>query len=326
MEAIMILSEKILTLRKKNGWSQEELAEKLNVTRQSVSKWESAASIPDITKILELARIFDVTTDYLLKDDMEEPEYSPYQETSGGPRVSVQEANHYISCMKSSGKLTGLATMLCILCPTPLFLLAGFSESSIVSLSENMAGGLGIILMLLLVSAAVAIFIYDDARMKQFKYLKSYDFELEYGVSGIIREKRSAFEGRHTRSMIVGTALCILCPVPLFIAGFADASDQICVLMLVLLFCIVSVAVYLFISEDAVKDSYDLLLLEGKFGPEERSQNNRVQKFSRFYWPIITAIYLGWSFVTRQWQFTWIVWVIAGLVYSAVASLLKKEE
>ena len=48
----MILSEKILTLRKKNGWSQEELAEKLNVTRQSVSKWEIAASIPDIGKIL----------------------------------------------------------------------------------------------------------------------------------------------------------------------------------------------------------------------------------------------------------------------------------
>lgn len=62
----MILADKIIAMRKKNGWSQEELAEKLNVSRQSVSKWESAASIPDINKILELSKIFGVTTDYLL--------------------------------------------------------------------------------------------------------------------------------------------------------------------------------------------------------------------------------------------------------------------
>ena len=48
----MILAEKITKLRKQNGWSQEDLAMKLNVSRQSVSKWESAASIPDLDKIL----------------------------------------------------------------------------------------------------------------------------------------------------------------------------------------------------------------------------------------------------------------------------------
>ena len=51
----MILADKIITLRKKAGWSQEELAERLNVSRQSVSKWESAQSMPDIDKILQLS-------------------------------------------------------------------------------------------------------------------------------------------------------------------------------------------------------------------------------------------------------------------------------
>ena len=59
----MILAEKIAALRKKNGWSQEDLAMELNVSRQSVSKWESAASIPDLDKILQLSRIFGVSTD-----------------------------------------------------------------------------------------------------------------------------------------------------------------------------------------------------------------------------------------------------------------------
>lgn len=61
----MILADKIIELRRKSGMSQEELAEKLNVSRQSVSKWESAASIPDLTRILEMSRLFGVTTDYL---------------------------------------------------------------------------------------------------------------------------------------------------------------------------------------------------------------------------------------------------------------------
>lgn len=72
----MIFADKLITLRKKAGWSQEELAEKLNVTRQSVSKWEGAQSVPDIDKILQLSRLFGVTTDYLLKDNAAEPEYT----------------------------------------------------------------------------------------------------------------------------------------------------------------------------------------------------------------------------------------------------------
>ncbi len=59
----MIFADKVVQLRKKSGWSQEELAEKLNVTRQSVSKWEGAQSIPDLEKILQLAQIFGVSTD-----------------------------------------------------------------------------------------------------------------------------------------------------------------------------------------------------------------------------------------------------------------------
>lgn len=57
----MILADKILALRKQNEWSQEELAEKMNVSRQSISKWESAAAIPDINRILELSKLFGVT-------------------------------------------------------------------------------------------------------------------------------------------------------------------------------------------------------------------------------------------------------------------------
>ena len=92
----MIFADKLITLRKKAGWSQEELAEKLNVTRQSVSKWEGAQSVPDIDKILQLSCLFGVTTDYLLKDDQGEPEYTPDDETSPLPRIKALTAAYWL--------------------------------------------------------------------------------------------------------------------------------------------------------------------------------------------------------------------------------------
>ena len=70
----MILADKITALRKKAGWSQEELAEQLGVTRQSVSKWEGAQSVPDMDKVVQMSRLFGVTTDFLLKDELSEEE------------------------------------------------------------------------------------------------------------------------------------------------------------------------------------------------------------------------------------------------------------
>ena len=63
----MIFADKLIELRKKSGWSQEDLAEQMGVTRQSVSKWESSQSVPELEKIVALSTIFDVSTDYLLK-------------------------------------------------------------------------------------------------------------------------------------------------------------------------------------------------------------------------------------------------------------------
>lgn len=67
----MKFSDKIIKLRKEKGWSQEKLAEKLNVSRQAISRWEGGTAWPDASNILQLSKLFGVTTDYLLNDDFE---------------------------------------------------------------------------------------------------------------------------------------------------------------------------------------------------------------------------------------------------------------
>ena len=67
----MKLQDKIIQLRKSKGWSQEDLAEKLNVSRQAVSRWENGSALPDANNIFQLSKLFGVTADYLLNDDQD---------------------------------------------------------------------------------------------------------------------------------------------------------------------------------------------------------------------------------------------------------------
>ena len=140
---IMILADKIIQLRKKAGWSQEELAEQLQVSRQSVSKWEGAQSIPDLDRILQMSRIFGVTTDYLLKDEIEEQESVVATEKTVLRRVTLEEASKYLSLRKKAAPQIAFATFLCIISPVCLLILGALSEES-ARFSENAAGGIGV--------------------------------------------------------------------------------------------------------------------------------------------------------------------------------------
>ena len=115
----MILADKIVSLRKKAGWSQEDLAEKLGVTRQSVSKWEGAQSVPDIEKILQISKLFGVTTDYLLKDEMGESEYAESEPTALR-RVTLEQANAALAQAKASAPYMAWGTALCGASPVML--------------------------------------------------------------------------------------------------------------------------------------------------------------------------------------------------------------
>lgn len=92
----MILADKITALRKKAGWSQEELAEQLGVTRQSVSKWEGAQSVPDMNKVVQMSRLFGVTTDFLLKDELSEEEDYTRENKAKSPVIGAVSGIYWL--------------------------------------------------------------------------------------------------------------------------------------------------------------------------------------------------------------------------------------
>ena len=203
----MIFADKLIALRKKAGYSQEELAQQLNVTRQSVSKWEGAQSVPDIEKILQISKLFGVTTDYLLKDEMGEPEYAESEPTALR-RVTLEQANAALAQAKVNAPYMAWGTALCVASPVMLLLLGEICQHSQFGLNENVATGIGLCVLLVMVCVAVVLFMLCGTKNRDFDFLEKEPFETEYGVTGMVRERQAAYRPTYDKLNLTGTVLC----------------------------------------------------------------------------------------------------------------------
>lgn len=318
----MILADKIARLRKKNGWSQEELAEKMNVSRQAVSKWESAQTVPDLEKILMLGNLFGVTTDYLLKDEMENEEFTSGGEDFAVRRLTLAEANEYLALRKSASVRMAAATVLCIFSVIPLLILGAMAESSAYGVSENAASAAGLIMLFLFVAAAVAVFLSCSFRNAPYAFLDKEPFDTEYGVTGMVSERQRQYKGAHARCNMIGTTLCILSPVPIFI-GMAVGSDFAMILAVCGTLLLAGIGAAVFVVTGLRWASMQKILQSGDYTPTEKKRNQKEEALSAAYWMLATAVYLGWSFTTGDWKDTWIVWPVAGVLFAAVLNFYR---
>lgn len=320
----MIMADKIIRLRKKNGWSQEELAEKMDVSRQAVSKWESAQTIPELEKILRLGELFDVTTDYLLKDDIEDEVCPAKSSASGLKRVSPEEANAYLQHRQWASWRIAIATFLCVLSPIPLLLLSGLSQNVSgvpIHLSEGLALGIGLIMLFLLVAVAVAMFISCGFRQAPYQYLDdATPFELAYGVSGMVKERQKAFRAKYAHYHIMATCLCILSPLPL-LAGACLQQEWLVILLLCLTMIIAGLGACLFIFYGVRWASMQKLLGEGEYSIQEKKKGKVKETVGCIYWLLLTAVYLILSFMTDAWHLTWLVFAAGGVFFAALMAI-----
>lgn len=323
----MIFADKLIRLRKKSGWSQEELAEQMGVSRQSISKWEGAQSIPDLEKIIKLAKLFSVSTDYLLLDELGDEQTEapalPGEERPALRRVSMEEANAFLEIKAETAVWIAFGVFLCILSPICLLLLAGLSEMPGSGISGGLAAAIGLTVLLVMVAAAVAIFVYSGGKTSAFEYLDSQIFETEYGVSGMVKERREQYRERYMRNNIIGVCLCILAAIPLFSSAALEVENP---LLPVGLLCatLVTVAfgVRLLVRSGTVWGGFERLLEEGEYTREEKKKQPLISKISQVYWTLALAGYLAYSFITNGWDRSWIVWPVAAVLFPAVTALI----
>ncbi len=322
----MTVSEKIYKLRGKSGLSQEELAEQLGVSRQSVSKWESGGSIPSIEKIVELSKIFGVSTDYLLKDDIEELPDEVVPDLGEGDsvrEVSLEEVRDYLEKMQTVKKRTALGALLCIWSMVPMLLLIGAADAVSIGLSEDSASIVGVVLMIVIAAAGVATFITSRSEIHRYRFLEEESFKLEYGAEGILNKELEDLLPEYHKKIAEGVMLCIIGLVPVLLSALDESSDAPALFGTAVFVFMVGIGIYLIVSASVVKGAYERLLQVNDFSPEKKRVNKKMSAFPRVYWLVVTAVYLGWSFLSEKWEVTWVIWPVFAVLYAAVYAVLE---
>lgn len=254
----MKLSDKIIYLRKRQGWSQEELAEYLGVSRQSISKWESGASTPELDRIVQLCTLFGLTADAMIRDDLD-LEGTSETARDGKPLLSLQEAYAYLADYQIAARKIALGSAACIASPAVLIALGG--------ISEILCTAIGLPALFLMIAFGVWLFINAGAITGRYRHIEKRRFTPAPGVTQWAQEAREQFRPALVRDVAFGVAICILSPSPIMlVAGMFDllwlAGDVGATIGTGLLMIMVAAGVYLIVRSCTLQNCYQRLLKE----------------------------------------------------------------
>ena len=325
----MTFSEKISALRKQKGWSQEELAEKLMVTRQAVSKWESAQSMPDLDKLVQLSEALGVSTDYLLKDEQAQsaPVPATAEQTVKPRHVTQEEARRYLRLQMAAIPKTTLGVALCVWSPIALIGLPVLRSTLNWGFPEEICSGIGLCVLLVMVSAGAALLLTAGGTLREFEYLEREPIETDNGAREQALHMQREMASFCTRQNTIGVVLCILSVLPLFalmcVPGVPDGYYSLAVCALLLL---VGIACLLLVRTGSMRGAVDKLLEQGNYTRENKAKSRFVGAVSAAYWLVVTAAFLFYTFGPNgngQPQYSWFIWAIAGVLYGALMAALS---
>ena len=207
---------------------------------------------------------------------------------------------------------------LCVTCPVILIFLAGLSSFGILNISDRVATAVGLLFLFAQIGCAVFIFITNSGKLSKFDYFEKEAFETEYGVDGMVREKMAAHEHTNMIALTTGVLMCILGSVPLIITSVMGLSNFVILCMVCLLLFFVATATYLFVAICGVHSSYKVLLQTDGYTVSAKKTNKKLEVVTRIYWMFIVVVYLAVSFITKRWDFTWIIWAVSGVLYALI--------
>lgn len=254
----MKLSDKITELRRRQGWSQEELAEYMGVSRQSVSKWESGTSTPEVDRIVQLCTLFGVTADSLIREDMD-PDGIEQPRDPDRPLVSLQDAYAYLAQYQTVARRIALGTAACVASPAALVALSG--------LSDVLCTAVGLPILFLMVAYGVWLFITVSSITGRYRHIEKRKFTPGPGMTEWARSAREQFKPSLMRDVAIGVMLCILSPAPIMaLTGVSEMlygyGDFGATLGTGLLLVMVAAGVYMIVRSCTLQNCYQRLLKE----------------------------------------------------------------
>lgn len=296
----MNFNAKLQTLRKQSNLSQEQLAQKLNVSRQAVSKWETGEGYPELDKLVQISNIFDVSLDYLIKD--KETENKDYLEKTADRQLNIEftdlsEIEDYVEMRNHLGKNIAIGVMI-IICSIILPIIMEDTHF------EDIAGGI----MLIIMGIGIGLLVMTGIRFNQLEKPELMISSTDYTY---LLAEFDGFKSIIARNISIGVFLCLL-GVGMTII-FDDESIGVS-----LMFLLIAVAVYLFITTGIEYATHKIVI-----GQKEFKDNNIYKEpgHKRKRIPLIensVIVYLILGFVFHLWHPGWLIFPIFAILDNVI--------
>ena len=298
----MSFGENLQYLRKESSMTQEDLADALEVSRQSISKWESDINYPELEKIMQICQLFGCDLDTLMRGDIASARQS--------------DTAHYDEEYNRFTWAIALATFLVMTGVSLLVTLTGVGLEPIISTAIFMTFVL------------VAVVIYIVAGIQHESFTKRHPY-----IQPFYSEQTLArFERRFPYFIAVPTALILLGVIWVIVAAellpqgafSKDAFDALCAAPL--LWC-VTISVFFYIYGGMQKSKYDIEAYNRENAQDAASveQRNRIERWSAIIMLTATAAFLLMGLLGNLWHIAWVVYPIGGILCGIASVVIKKE-
>ena len=299
----MSLSENLQNLRKIKNMSQEELAEKLDVSRQAVSKWESGNGYPETEKIISICEIFDCSMDQLVKGKI-----------SNDIKL---EKNNYDLIMTKAAKGISCGVALILLGVSIMLTILGFAYNE---QSEEQLALIGVIAILIGVVFAVPLFIIQGSKIENFK-------KKNLKVASVYSEDEiEEANSKYIRYLAIGISIIILgVVIMILLIGLKTFREESSLPVAILMYFI-TIGVLIIVYSGMMKEKFNIEKYNKENSEEYKKVDNKVGRICGIIMLTTTIIFLVWGFTLNMWHINWVVYPVGGILCGIVSILLKKDD
>lgn len=285
----MSFKEKLQKMRKERGYSQEQLADIIGVSRQAVSKWESGMSYPETEKLIELSKLFSMSLDELLKEEITEEK----------PVLDPLVEKKFIHFYKKFSLMISIGVFLCIMAIVATALVEDIFHSDVLEILSFFS----------FILVAVVIFVYYGIEFSRYEEVEKL-YKQKMMKKPMLHETSRKF----SVMMTIGVALCIL---GVILGGVASELTKLDSIQAIAFFGPISIAVCIFIYYG---------MENGLYYPENKKEKDAESPIYGVLMLIATIIFLLCGFLWNAWHPAWVVFPIGGILCGIVAIIIGEEK
>jgi len=238
--------------------------------------------------------------------------------------IDTEEVTRIIGDYKKSAPAIGLGVLLIFIGVSFLISMLAMYELDVFALSEDTSSIIGVIGLLLLIGLAVYNFIIYGMKIDKYESLETNVVQLSYQDKEMIKDFKE--ELKFPKKIALSVLAYIVCSVPLILtAVITKEHDGYVLLSVVFMLLMIGIATYSLVKNGMLYSIYDQLLQEGDYTPEKKMAKKKSDKYISAFWMIVVAAYLGYSFITRDWARSWIIFPVAGVLTGVFTVLLEKN-